>query len=151
MGLHLWNIYVFMPAPAGTSGPAERQAGSLALYKVRLWLKMYLLYTHVVTQVIHISPAPSTITPTSLECQDCALAHRIPRPLCFTGLQVSVMCGSALPPADHERMNRPADLRMAPPGASLQRFLRRAPPPHRAGANPSNTGERVLFFCLSFV
>ena len=104
------------------SGPAEHQAGSLALYKVRLWLKIYLLYTHVVTQVIHISPAPSTITPTSLECQDCELAHRIPRPLCFTGLQVSVMCGSALPPADHERMNRPADLRMAPPGASLQRF-----------------------------
>jgi len=32
------------------------------------------------------------------------------------------MCGSALPPADHERTNGRPDRRTAPPGASLQRF-----------------------------
>ena len=80
---------------------------------------------------------PSTITPTSHKCQDCALAHQVPRPLRH---QESVMCGSALPPADHERTNRPTrkftyramapdpDRRTAPPGASLLRFFDPPPP-----------------------
>ena len=34
----------------------------------------------------------------------------------------SLMCGSALPPADHERTNGRPDWRTASPGASLQRF-----------------------------
>src|SRR5258706_14379447 len=52
------------------------------------------------------TPTPSTTTPTSQECQDCALAHRVPRPLWLQGPQFFVMCGSALPLADHERTKR---------------------------------------------
>ena len=90
-----------------------------------------------------IPPTPSTITPTSKNAMTVRWHTESPALFGFTGLQVSVMCGSALPPADHERTNRPADSRMAPPGAPLQRFLRRdhhharrAPPPHRAGGKP---------------